>query len=56
MKEQTTETRGESRPVWEGLEAFARQGGRTCCSRWHRGTARHSSSQAEGRRFHSGRQ
>ena len=26
MKEQSTETRGESRPVWEGLEAFARQG------------------------------
>jgi putative transposase len=26
MKEQSTETRGESRPVWEGLETFARQG------------------------------
>jgi hypothetical protein len=26
VKEQSTETRGESRPVWEGLEAFARQG------------------------------
>ena len=26
MKEQTTETSAESRPVWEGLEAFARQG------------------------------
>ena len=26
MKEQSTETETESRPVWEGLEAFARQG------------------------------
>ncbi len=26
MKEQSTETVTESRPVWEGLEAFARQG------------------------------
>ena len=26
MKEQSTETRGESRPVWESLEAFAGQG------------------------------
>ena len=26
MKEQSTETGGESRPTWESLEAFARQG------------------------------
>ena len=26
MKEQTTESGTRSRPVWEGLEAFARQG------------------------------
>jgi putative transposase len=26
MKEQSTETVTQSRPVWEGLEAFARQG------------------------------
>ena len=26
MKEQSTERVVESRPVWEGLEAFARQG------------------------------
>ena len=26
MKEQSTETGAESRPTWESLEAFARQG------------------------------
>jgi len=32
MKEQSTETVTESRPVWEGLEAFAGKGFRICCS------------------------
>ena len=40
MEEQSTETSVESRPVWEGLEAFARKGCRRCCTAFSRKRSR----------------